>query len=132
MTVHKDLASGRWFELSLIEQLANIGMDIERCIKWKQKGNQDYSRAAFERALDLLYLTVEDPKNRNRLREILRTREAFIDHFVYDVIFQFKRVAIFQNKAVLSQNITASIYQNNPGNILSLCTMSRIFGKAAC
>lgn len=84
MTVHKDLASGRWFELSLIEQLANIGMDIERCIKWKQKGNQDYSRAAFERALDLLYLTVEDPKNRNRLREILRTREALIDHFVYD------------------------------------------------
>ncbi len=84
MTVHKDPASGRWFELSLIEQLANIGTDIERCIKWKQKGHLDYSRAAFERALDLLYLTVEDPKNRNRLREILRTREALIDHFVCD------------------------------------------------
>jgi len=83
MTVHKDLATGRWFELSLIEQLANIGMDIERCINWKQKGNSGYSRAAFERALDLLYLTVEDPKNRNRLREILRTREALIDHFIY-------------------------------------------------
>jgi len=84
MTVHKDQASGRWFELSLIEQLANIGADIERCIKWKQKGHLDYSRAAFERALDLLCLTVEDPKNRNRLREILRTREALIDHFVFD------------------------------------------------
>ncbi len=84
MTIHKDLADGRWFELSLIEQLANIGTDVERTIRWKQKGNLEYSRAAFDRALDLIYLTVEDPKNQGRLREILRTREALIDHFVYD------------------------------------------------
>lgn len=84
MTIHKELATGRWFELSLIEQLANIGADIERSIKWKQKGNAGHSIQAFDRALDLIYLTVEDPKNRNRLREILRTREALIDHFVYD------------------------------------------------
>ena len=83
MTVHKNLADGRWFELSLIEQLANIGTDVERTIRWKQKGNLEYSRAAFDRTLDLIYLTVEDPKNRGRLREILRTREALIDHFVY-------------------------------------------------
>ena len=84
MTIHKELASGRWFELSLIEQLANIGTDIERAIRWKQKGNAEYSRQAFDRALDLIYLTVEDPKNIKRLKEILRTREALIDHFVYD------------------------------------------------
>ena len=84
MTIYKNLADERWFELSLIEQLANVGADIERTIRWKQKGNEEYSRAAFDRALDLIYLTVEDPKNRGRLREILRTREALIDHFVYD------------------------------------------------
>ncbi len=84
MNVHKELAAGRWFELSLVEQLANIGTDIERCIRWKEKNNPEHSRAAFDRALDLIYLTVEDPKNRNRLREILRTREALVDHFVYD------------------------------------------------
>ncbi len=84
MTIHKNLADGRWFELSLTEQLANIGTDVESTIRWKQKGNLEYSRAAFDRALDLIYLTVEDPKNRGRLKEILRTREALIDHFVYD------------------------------------------------
>ncbi len=84
MTIHKELSAGRWFELSLVEQLANIGADLERCIKWKQKGKISQSQAAFERALDLLYLTVEDPKNRKRLREVLRTREALIDHFIYD------------------------------------------------
>jgi hypothetical protein len=84
MTIYKNLARERWFELSLIEQLANVGADVERTIRWKQKGNYEYSRTAFDRALDLIYLTVEDPKNRGRLREILRTREALIDHFVYD------------------------------------------------
>jgi len=84
MTIHNELSEGRWFELSLVEQLANIGADIDRCIKWKQKGKLNHSQLAFERALDLIYLTVEDPKNRNRLKEVLRTREALIDHFVYD------------------------------------------------
>ncbi len=84
MTIHQELSQGRWFELSLIEQLANIGTDLERHIRWRQKNNAEYSRAAFERVLDLIDLTVRDPKNIQRLKEILRTREALIDHFIYD------------------------------------------------
>ena len=82
--IHKQLAAGRWFELSLVEQLANVGSDIERTIKWKKKGDQEYSQKAFYRALELLDLTVADPKNKGRLKEVLRVREAFVDHFVYD------------------------------------------------
>lgn len=85
--MHKELAAGRWFELSLIEQLANVGCDIERTIQWKNRGNVEYSRQAFERALELLDLTIADPKNRKRLREVVRTREALVDHFVYDNIY---------------------------------------------
>lgn len=88
MIIHKNLASGRWFELSLFEQLANIGMDIERCIKWKEKDDLQKSQAAFERALDLIDLTVSDPKNKGRLREILRTREALVDHFIFNNEYQ--------------------------------------------
>lgn len=85
MIMHKSLAAGRWNQFSFIEQLANIGSDIERTIQWKKKGDLEYSRMAFYRALELLDLTVADPKNRGpRLREILRTREALVDHFVYD------------------------------------------------
>ena len=82
--LHKELAAGKWFKYSLVEQLANVGVDIERCIKWKNQGDLQASKAAFERALDLLYITVEDAKNKHRLREVLRMREALIDHFVYD------------------------------------------------
>ena len=73
--IHKDLTLERWRQLSLFEQLANVGMDIERTLQWKKNGNQDYSAKAFERALELLDLTIADPKNkRGCLKELLRTR----------------------------------------------------------
>jgi len=48
---HRELAAGRWFGLSLIEQLANVGSEVIRAISWKNKNNLEYSRMAFERAL---------------------------------------------------------------------------------
>jgi hypothetical protein len=80
---HKNLANGRWFELSLLEQMANIGSEVERAIKWKNKNNIDYSRMAFERALELLDLTVADKKNKKRLKEIMRVREVLADYFAF-------------------------------------------------
>ncbi len=34
---HKDLAAGRWSQLSLIEQMANIGSEVERALNWRIK-----------------------------------------------------------------------------------------------
>jgi hypothetical protein len=82
--MHIELTAGRWFELSLVEQLANIGSDVVRTIKWKNKDNSDRSKKAFERTLELLDLTVADKKNRHRLKELLRTREALVDYFMFD------------------------------------------------
>jgi hypothetical protein len=84
MIIHKDLASGRWNAFSIIEQMANVGCDIERAIRWRNKGNLVDSRNAFERALELLQFTIADPKNRKRLKELCRAKEALIDYFVYD------------------------------------------------
>ncbi|MBU3965345.1 hypothetical protein KKG29_03660 [Patescibacteria group bacterium] len=81
---HKQLAQGRWLELTFAEQLANVGSEVERTILWKNKNNFDYSDRAFERALELLDLTVQDAKNKSRLKEILRLREALVDYFLFD------------------------------------------------
>jgi hypothetical protein len=35
-------------------------------------------------SLELLYLTINDPKNKKRLKELLRMRETLIDYFVFD------------------------------------------------
>lgn len=85
---HKNLAGGRWQELSFFEQMANIGSEVERTIKWKNKGNMEYSRMAFERALELLDLTIADEKNKKRLKELLRIREILADYFAFDNIYQ--------------------------------------------
>ncbi len=81
---HKQLAGGRWFELTFIEQLANVGSEVERTISWRNKGNKDYSNLAFERALELIDLTLQDPRNRMypRLKEVARVREALADYFM--------------------------------------------------
>jgi len=85
---HKELAAGKWNLLSLAEQMANIGSEVERTISWKAKGRMDLSSRAFDRAIELLDLTNADAKNRTRLKELLRVREALADCFVYDNIYQ--------------------------------------------
>jgi hypothetical protein len=82
--MHKQLAAGRWKELTFVEQMANIGSEIERTISWKNKGNGEYGRLAFERALELVDLTINDIKNRSKLKEITRVRETLADHFAFD------------------------------------------------
>lgn len=81
---HHQLAKGRWFELSLVEQLANVGSEVERVINWRNKGSPQYSRLALERALELLSLTIDDPKNKSRLKEPTRLYELLVDYFAGD------------------------------------------------
>ncbi|MBP1624373.1 MAG: hypothetical protein H6Q07_2393 [Acidobacteria bacterium] len=85
---HPELAAGRWNLLSFAEQMSNIGSEIERTISWKKKGRPEISGRAFERALELLDLTIADAKNLARLRELLRVREAISDHFYFDNFYQ--------------------------------------------
>lgn len=84
---HKKLASGEWNNLRLVEQLANVGSEVVRAINWKNKDNIKYAQMAFERALELFDLTIADPKNKKRLKEITRTREIFADYFFGENIY---------------------------------------------
>jgi len=93
---HKDLTQQKWNQFSIFEQMANIGSDVFRAIKWKNKGEERSSRLAFERALELIDLTVEDPKNLKRLGEILRVRECLTDYFVGDNIYKSSE-SLWQN-----------------------------------
>ena len=81
---HQDLAAGRWFRFSLMEQMANTGSEVERALGWKERGNDEYSMRAVERALELLDLTIADVANRSRLRELTRVREVLVDYFYAD------------------------------------------------
>ena len=81
--VHRDLASGRWWTLSVAEQLGNVGSEISRAVSWSTR-NPGRSEAALHRALELIDLTLDDPRHRAsgpRLRELARVREIVVDFF---------------------------------------------------
>lgn len=78
---HADLAAGRWKEIPFVEQMANIGSEVERALNWRSKKNEAYSERAFERALELIDLTLDAHTDFPRLKEVARTREALVDYF---------------------------------------------------
>jgi hypothetical protein len=83
MIIHKSLTLERWFQFTLMEQLANIGTDIARVYQWRKEGNLDFSNKALDRAFELLEATMLDPKNQgHRLKEIVLMNLALKDHFL--------------------------------------------------
>jgi hypothetical protein len=78
---HKDLAAGRWSQLSFLEQMANIGSEVERALNWRAKHNVAYCEQAFERSLELIDLTLDSVKGFARLKELARLRETIADYF---------------------------------------------------
>lgn len=77
---HRELV-GRWGRFSIYEQLANVGSEVERAISWKNKGDQEYSQKAAERALELLSFTINEYKSFSRLKELTRLYEVLVDYF---------------------------------------------------
>lgn len=76
---HSSLANGRWFKLSLYEQMGNIGTEVGRIIRAKKQNDQVALDNALYRGLELLDLTVSDNRRKHQLKEILRAREILVD-----------------------------------------------------
>ena len=75
---HEGLAAGRWHSMPLVEQLANVGSEVGRAHRWKEKDPQACEKA-FHRALELLDLTIQDPRWKGRRKEMTRAREFLCD-----------------------------------------------------
>ncbi|MFH1144345.1 MAG: hypothetical protein V1774_07360 [Candidatus Eisenbacteria bacterium] len=81
---HREMAAGRWWELTICEQMAHVGSEVGRTLNWRTR-NPEIARSALERALELLDLTLADPRYRHsveRLREVARAREVLLDFLV--------------------------------------------------
>ncbi len=80
--IHQHLAAGRWFELTLCEQMGNIGSEIGRAAKYVRDGDTERKDKAMDRAFELIDLTMSDARWRGpKLREICRFREVCADTF---------------------------------------------------
>jgi len=74
----------RWKEMTLSEQMANIGSEISRAIHWRNKGKTDFSKNAVNRALELIYLTIETVTICSHYKELTRMRELLKDYFYFN------------------------------------------------
>lgn len=73
----------RWAQLSIFEQMGNIGAEVGRSINAQRSGNMRRRDAAIERALDLFDATQEQllREGSPRLREVLRARNEYLRLF---------------------------------------------------
>ena len=85
---HANLTAGRWHSMSLVEQLGNAGSEVSRALRARAGCNEARERAAFERFLELIDLTISDPRLKGRRREICRVREMVCDYFVGENSFR--------------------------------------------
>ncbi|MEK9151718.1 MAG: hypothetical protein AAB547_03745 [Patescibacteria group bacterium] len=90
---HQNVSDARWREFSLVEQMANIGSEVERALRGREKNNPAQSEAALYRGLELFDMTLEDPKNFGRLKEVARSRELFLDYFIGENIYRSTKEA---------------------------------------
>jgi hypothetical protein len=84
---HTELET-RWNSFSIHTQMANIGAEIGRAAKWKEKSKNEMSLNALYRALELIDFTIADPKNESVLKELCRIREVACDYIVGENIYK--------------------------------------------
>lgn len=69
----------KWHKMTIFEQMGNIGSEVGRALKAKNRGDNEAMLGAFYRGLDLFDATVEQLAQQKspRLREVSRAREQF-------------------------------------------------------
>lgn len=72
----------KWFAMPIEMQISNIGSEINRAINWKNKGNDKRKEGFCLKAIDYLSLSIEDPKNSHRIRELLFCIRELQDYFI--------------------------------------------------
>lgn len=77
---HREAAAERWFEMSLMQQLGNVGTEVARAARAKKAGSEARGWNALVRALELFDLTIADGRwHGPKRREICRAREVVCD-----------------------------------------------------
>jgi len=92
--MHTELAAGRWQSFPLALQLAHVGSEVSRACNAKKMGNDVRMQSALPRMLELFDLTIADPKNRYRLRELCRAREVLCDFLVGNNVYHSTDVSL--------------------------------------
>lgn len=59
-----------WFAMSIGDQISNVGSEVHRAIRWKNRGDEQKRNSFCLKAIEFLELMKKDPKNQYRKGEL--------------------------------------------------------------
>lgn len=82
MTHYDTLPPERWARFELGQQILQIGVEMQRALKFLGPETSLHLRSCYERAMELVDLTVQVQKNPGLRRELLRWRELVAELYL--------------------------------------------------
>ena len=76
----------KWFTMPVGEQISNIGSEVERALRYKDKDERKMLNF-LNKAIELIERSQIDPKNIHRIRELGFCKEELIDYFIGENIY---------------------------------------------
>ena len=115
LKLHKNLDASRWCTFPQSQQILMIANEINRAKNWIKRGDSKEVKNSYERAFELLDLTISITNEKNRLKELLRFRELLGAQYIAkknDININKK---LFEVLVSLDKNSYASLnHQSNP------------------
>ena len=82
LKLHKNLNRERWKTFDKSQQILMIANELNRAKNWIIKGDLEEVTNCYERAFELLDLTISLTARKNLLRELLRFREILAIQYI--------------------------------------------------
>lgn len=79
---HPDLTPEKWGTFPFFKQILMVACELQRSRHWLEHGDLDEVKQCYERALELLDLTIELASGPTLLCELLRFRELLATEFI--------------------------------------------------
>ncbi len=79
---HKNLTPERWNDFPHHQRILMIANELNRAKNWLKKKDYTEVKNCYERAFELLDLTIETSKKEGELRELLRFREVLAELYI--------------------------------------------------
>jgi len=82
LALHKHLTLKKWERFGLKQQLLMIANELNRAQNWIEKNDTEEVNNCYERAMELLDLTIAMKYRKNRMRELLLAREVLAGLYI--------------------------------------------------
>lgn len=78
----------KWWKMSIGEQIGNVGSEVARAIRRKNKNDILGAQEFCIHAIEMLCYTKQDPKNVHRRKELSYAQEEILDYVLGENLYQ--------------------------------------------